>query len=128
MLNAQYLFSAADVTNGSVVLTLTATNTGTCPSTQDAMVITFGNSSYAYAGADQALCANAPIAQLAGNFSGGSQGITWSSTGSGFFSNNTDPNATYTMSGADITSGRVQLTLTTITNGSCAVSSDAMMG
>ncbi len=127
VLNAHYFFSAADVTNGSVVLTLTATNTGTCPSTQDAMVITFGNSSYAFAGADQALCANAPIAQLAGNFSGGSQGITWSSTGSGFFSNSTDPNATYTMSGADIATGSVQLTLTTITNGSCAVSSDAML-
>ncbi len=31
VLNAQYFFSAADVTNGSVVLTFMATNTGTCP-------------------------------------------------------------------------------------------------
>ncbi|MEZ4789735.1 MAG: PKD domain-containing protein [Flavobacteriales bacterium] len=126
-LNAQYFFSAADVTNGSVVLTLTATNTGTCPSTQDAMVITFGNSSYAYAGADQVLCANAPIAQLAGNYSGGSSGITWSTSGTGSFSNITDPGATYTMSGADITAGSVQLTLTTITSGACAVSSDVVL-
>ncbi|HMC97557.1 MAG TPA: hypothetical protein VKG92_07895, partial [Flavobacteriales bacterium] len=127
VLNAQYFFSAADVANGSVVLTFAATNTGTCPSTQDQMVITFGNSSYAYSGADQALCANAPIAQLAGNFSGGSQGIIWSTNGSGFFSNTTDPNATYTMSGADLAAGSVQITLTTITNGTCAPSTDAML-
>ncbi|MCB0766903.1 MAG: gliding motility-associated C-terminal domain-containing protein [Flavobacteriales bacterium] len=126
-LNAQYFFSAADVTNGSVVLTLTATNTGTCPSTQDAMVITFGNSSYAYAGADQVLCANAPIAQLAGNYSGGSSGIFWSTSGTGSFSNTTSPTATYTMSGADIAAGSVQLTLTTITSGSCTPSSDAVL-
>ena len=127
VLNAQYHFSAADVTNGSVVLTLLSTNTGTCPTVQDQMVLTFGNSSFAFAGADQSLCANAPIAQLAGNFSGGAQGSVWSSNGSGFFSNTTNPNATYTMSGADIANGSVQLTLTTITNGTCAVASDAMV-
>jgi gliding motility-associated-like protein len=127
VLNAQYHFSAADIANGSVVLTLLSTNTGTCPPVQDQMVLTFGNSSFAYAGADQNLCANAPIAQLAGNFSGGAQGSVWSSNGSGFFSNTTDPNATYTMSAADIANGSVQLTLTTITNGTCAVASDAMV-
>jgi gliding motility-associated-like protein len=126
VLNAQYHFSAADVTNGSVVLTLLSTNTGTCPPMQDQMVLTFGNSSFAYAGVDQTLCANAPIAQLAGNFSGGAQGCVWSSSGSGFFSNTTDANATYTLSAADVASGGVQLTLTTITNGSCLASSDVM--
>jgi len=127
VLNAQYHFSAADIANGSVVLTLLSTNTGTCPAVQDQMVLTFGNSSFAFAGADQNLCANSPIAQLAGNFSGGAQGSVWSSNGSGFFSNTTDPNATYTMSGADIANGSVQLTLTTITSGTCAVASDAMV-
>jgi len=127
VLNAQYHFSAADITNGSVVLTLLSTNTGTCPAVQDQMVLTFGNSSFAYAGADQNLCANAPIAQLAGNFSGGAQGSVWSSNGSGFFSNTTNPNATYTMSTADIANGSVQLTLTTITSGTCAVASDVMV-
>ncbi|MBK7247189.1 MAG: gliding motility-associated C-terminal domain-containing protein [Flavobacteriales bacterium] len=126
VLNAQYFFSAADVANGSVVLTFTATNTGTCPSGSDQMTLTFGSTSYAFAGADQNLCANSPIAQLAGNFSGGAQGILWSTSGSGSFSNNTDPNATYTLSNADIAAGAVQLTITTITNGSCAASSDAV--
>ncbi|MEO8590604.1 MAG: gliding motility-associated C-terminal domain-containing protein [Flavobacteriales bacterium] len=126
VLNAQYFFSANDVTSGSVVLTFTATNTGTCPVMQDQMVLTFGSSTFAYAGADQALCANSPIAQLAGNFSGGAQGIQWSTSGSGFFSNTTDPNATYTLSASDIAAGQVQLTLTTITSGSCLPASDVV--
>src|SRR5690606_25066922 len=50
VLNAQYFFSPADVANGSVVLTFTATNTGSCPSGSDQMTLTFGSSSYAYAG------------------------------------------------------------------------------
>ncbi|MCW5899815.1 MAG: gliding motility-associated C-terminal domain-containing protein [Flavobacteriales bacterium] len=127
VLNAAYYFSPADVANGSVVLTLTATNTGTCPATQDQMVLTFGASSFAYAGLDQTVCANSPIVQLAGNFSGGATGMVWSSSGSGSFSNTTNPNATYTLSAADLANGGVTLTLTTITNGSCAPATDAMV-
>ncbi|MFZ1692132.1 MAG: PKD domain-containing protein [Flavobacteriales bacterium] len=127
VLNAAYYFSANDVANGSVVLTFTATNTGTCPSGSDQMVLTFGNSSYAFAGEDQTLCANAPIAQLAGNFSGGASGGVWSTSGSGSFSNTTNPNATYTLSAADIASGAVQLTFTTITNGTCLPASDVIV-
>nr|MBP8822382.1 gliding motility-associated C-terminal domain-containing protein [Flavobacteriales bacterium] len=126
VLNAQYYFSPADVANGAVVLTFTATNTGTCPSGSDQMTLTFGNASYAYAGEDQALCANAPIAQLGGNYSGGASGITWTTSGSGSFSNNTNPAATYTLSAADIAAGTVQLTMTTITNGSCVAASDGV--
>jgi gliding motility-associated-like protein len=127
VLNAQYYFSAADVANGAVVLTFTATNTGTCPSGSDQMTLTFGNASYAYAGEDQALCANAPIAQLGGNFSGGASGVIWTTNGSGSFSNTTNPNATYTLSAADIAAGTVQLTMTTITDGACAAASDGMI-
>ncbi|MBS1569458.1 MAG: gliding motility-associated C-terminal domain-containing protein, partial [Bacteroidetes bacterium] len=126
VLNAQYYFSAADVANGAVVLTFTATNTGTCPSGSDQMTLTFGNASYAYAGEDQALCANAPIAQLGGNYSGGATGITWTTSGSGSFSNTTNPNATYTLSAADIAAGTVQLTMTTITDGACVAASDGV--
>ena len=68
-----------------VVLTLLSTNTGTCPPVQDQLVLTFGNSSFAFAGADELVCANAPIVDLTANFSGGAQGVVWSSSGSGFF-------------------------------------------
>ncbi|MBL7985443.1 MAG: hypothetical protein JNM91_10615, partial [Flavobacteriales bacterium] len=125
VLNAQYHFSSADVANGSVVLTLLSTNTGTCPPVQDQLVLTFGNTSFAYAGEDQAVCANAPLVQLNGNVSG-AQGGQWSSSGSGFFSNTTATNSTYTLSAADIANGTVQLTLTTIGSGLCAATSDVV--
>jgi gliding motility-associated-like protein len=127
VLNAQYHFSEADIANGAVVLTLTATETGTCPTSTDQMTLTFGNSSFAYAGEDQLVCANAPIVQLAANYSGGAMGGVWSTSGSGSFSNSTDPNATYMLSAADIAAGNLQLTFTTVTNGDCAAVSDAMM-
>jgi hypothetical protein len=126
VLNAQYHFSAADVANGSVVLTLLSTNTGTCPPVQDQLVLTFGNTSFAFAGDDQVVCANSPLVELNANFSGGAQGVQWSSNGSGFFSNTTDPQASYTLSATDIANGGVQLTVTTITNGSCTPVSDVM--
>jgi hypothetical protein len=126
VLNAQYHFSAADVANGSVVLTLLSTNTGTCPPVQDQLVLTFGNTSFAFAGDDQVVCANSPLVELNANFSGGAQGVQWSSNGSGFFSNTTDPQASYTLSATDIANGGAQLTVTTITNGSCTPVSDVM--
>lgn len=126
VLNAEYHFSAADVANGLVVLTLTATNTGTCPTQQDQMMITFGSTSFADAGADQTVCANSPLVQLAGNYSGGASGIQWTTSGTGTFSNSTDPNATYSLSGQDITVGSVDITLTTITDGTCAPNSATM--
>jgi hypothetical protein len=126
VLNAQYNFTANDIALGSVVLTLTSTNNGTCIAAQDQMTLTFGNSSFAYAGADLEVCANDPIAFLGGNFSGGALGCQWATSGSGFFSNTTDPAATYTLSAADIAAGLVQLTLTTITDGTCTPASDVM--
>ena len=125
VLNAQYHFSPADVANGSVVLTLLSTNTGTCAPVQDQLVLTFGNSSFAFAGDDQVVCANSPIVQLAGNVSG-AQGGQWTTGGSGFFSNTTATNSTYTLSATDIANGAVQLTLTTVGNGLCAATSDVV--
>lgn len=126
VLNAEYHFSAADLANGFVVLTFTATNTGTCPTLQDQMMITFGSSSYAFAGSDQTICANSPLVQLSGNYSGGATGILWSTSGTGTFSNSTDPNATYSLSSQDITAGNMNITLTTITDGICTPNSATM--
>ncbi|HEY0978025.1 MAG TPA: PKD domain-containing protein, partial [Flavobacteriales bacterium] len=125
-LNAQYLFTSDDVANGTVVLTLSSVASGSCPATQDQVTLTFGNSSFAYAGADATVCANDPHVDLNGQFSGGAVGSVWSSSGSGYFSNTADPAASYTMSPADINAGSVQLTLTTVTSGTCAAVTDVM--
>ncbi len=125
-LNAQYLFTSDDVANGTVVLTLASVASGSCPATQDQITLVFGNSSFAYAGADVTVCANDPHVTLNGQFSGGAVGSIWSSSGTGYFSNTTDPAASYTMSPADIQAGSVQITLTTVTSGTCAAVADVM--
>ncbi|MBL7962840.1 MAG: gliding motility-associated C-terminal domain-containing protein [Flavobacteriales bacterium] len=127
VLNPRYLFSAADVANGAVVLTLTPTNTGNCVVVQDQMVLTFGNSSFAYAGDDLTVCANNPVVTLHGMYSGGATGLVWSTAGSGAFSNTTHADATYSLSPADILAGTVQLTLSTITNGTCLPANDQVI-
>ncbi|MCB0813670.1 MAG: hypothetical protein KDB87_10985, partial [Flavobacteriales bacterium] len=110
--------------NGSVVLTLTSTNTGTCPPVQDQLVLTFGNSSFADAGDDLTTCANSPVVQLNGNVSGGAQGGVWSTSGTGSFNNTSFLDPTYTLSASDLANGSVTLTLTTITGGACLPVSD----
>jgi gliding motility-associated-like protein len=75
---------------------------------------------------DAEACANDPLVQLNGNFGGGAVGCQWSTTGTGFFSNTTDPHATYTLSASDIALGGAQITLTTITDGTCTPTSDLM--
>ncbi len=125
-LNAQYLFTSDDVANGTVVLTLSSIDNGSCPAMQDQVALTFGNSSFAHAGADVTVCANDPHVTLNGQFSGGAVGSIWSTSGTGYFSNTADPAASYTMSPADINAGSVQLTLTTVTSGTCAAVTDAM--
>ncbi len=125
-LNARYLFTPQDVANGSVMLTLTSQATATCPSVQDQLLLTFGNTSFADAGADEVVCANNPTVVLNGHISGGAIGSVWSTTGTGYFSNNSSLNSAYTMSPADILAGSVQLRLTTVTNGNCAAVTDVM--
>src|SRR5690606_28722497 len=114
------------VANGTVVLTLSSMDNGSCPAMQDQVALTFGNSSFAYAGADVTVCANDPHVTLNGQFSGGAVGSVWSTSGTGYFSNTADPAASYTMSPSDINAGSVQLTLTTVTSGTCAAVTDAM--
>ncbi len=63
---------------------------------------------------------------LNGHVSGGAIGSVWSTTGTGYFSNNSSLNSSYTMSPADILAGSVQLRLTTVTNGNCAAVTDVM--
>ena len=75
------------------------------------MVLTIGNAPTVSAGANQTICSSSS-AVMAGSFGGGATSATWSTSGSGTFSNNT-PGAIYTPSAADITAGTVTLTYTT---------------
>jgi gliding motility-associated-like protein len=100
--------------NTTVVLRWTITR-GVCISTDD-VILTNSQIAVVNAGNNQALCAPANI-QLSGNVSGGSTSGIWTTLGSGTFTPNaTSLNATYVLSGPDITNGNVTLVLTSTNN------------
>src|SRR5207253_1102044 len=66
-LNAIYTPSAAEVTAGTVTLTLTTTGNGTCNAVSDQMVITISTAPASNAGIDKTVCANNPNVNLSGS-------------------------------------------------------------
>lgn len=124
-LNASYVPSATEVSNGSVTLTLTTTGNGTCTPVTDQMIIAITPAPTVNAGLDRTVCANNPATVLNGTITVAT-GAQWSG-GTGTFSpNSTTLNATYTPSATEITNGFADLTLTTTGNGSCLAVSDQM--
>jgi gliding motility-associated-like protein len=111
-LTSSYTPSVADVLAGSVTLTLTTNDpAGSCGPGTDAMVLTFDIPAVISAGADQLACNMNPI-NLAGTSTGAVVTTTWTTSGSGTFSDATSLTSTYTPSAADEIAGSVTLTLT----------------
>ncbi len=124
-LNASYTPSAAEITAGTVTLTLTTTGTGACTAVTDDVIITINPSPVVSAGVDQTVCANNASVTLAGSITNATGG-TWTG-GTGTFSTNAnDPIAVYTPSASEITAGTVTLTLTSTGNGNCTAVNDDM--
>src|SRR5258706_4268146 len=112
-LNAVYTPSAAEVTAGTVTLTLTTDDpAGPCPSVNDQMIVTIDPAATVNAGADQTICAGSTVT-LAGVIGGSATVGTWSGGAGAFAPNATTLNAVYTPSAAEVTAGSVTLTLTT---------------
>ncbi len=124
-LNAVYTPTMGEIASGSLTLTLTSTNNGSCNPISDNMVITFSPAPVVNAGPDQIVCANSPDVILNGSVSNASGGI-WSGGGGTFNPNNTTLNAIYTPSATEIATGSVTLTLTSTGNGNCIPVSDNM--
>ncbi|MBL0743824.1 gliding motility-associated C-terminal domain-containing protein [Chryseolinea lacunae] len=118
-LAATYAPSAAEVTAGTVTLTLTTA--GPCAVQTDNVVITISPAATVNAGPDQTICGGSTVT-LAGTIGGAATGATWSGGTGTFAPNNTTLGATYTPSVAEVTAGTVTLTLTT--SGPCAVATD----
>lgn len=111
-LNAQYLFSAADTTAGSVTLYLTSTNNGLCMQEMDSMTLTITPIPTALAGNDTSICGDGNGYTLNGIILGGTGTGIWTTSGDGTFSpNDSTLNATYTPGPADTASGTVTLIL-----------------
>ncbi|SHG08201.1 hypothetical protein, partial [Flavisolibacter ginsengisoli] len=125
-----YAPSAADITAGSVTITLTALGKAPCGNVTSSKTLSFVNAPIAVAGTNVSFCSNpaqaTPQNATSVNITAGSSAsnystITWSSSGSGSFTNaNSLTNATYTPSAADNAAGSVTLTLTASGNSPCA--------
>ncbi|MHC1778158.1 MAG: PKD domain-containing protein [Lentimicrobium sp.] len=125
-INPVYTPSATDIANGSVVLTLTATASSPCNNAaSDQMSLTIVRSATASAGADASVCEGSNYI-LAGSVSNSSL-FTWSSNGTGSFSNGSTLTPTYNPSAADIAAGSVSITLTAFANAPCNVPATDLM-
>ncbi|MBI2966991.1 MAG: gliding motility-associated C-terminal domain-containing protein [Bacteroidetes bacterium] len=126
-LTATYTPSASDITMGNVTLTLTTNDpAGPCPAIADPMVLTINAAATSNAGSDAAICAGSTYT-LAGSIGGSATSATWTTSGTGTFSNPSSMTATYTPSATDISMGNVTLTLTTNDpSGPCPAATDQM--
>ncbi|MCZ4408792.1 PKD domain-containing protein, partial [Cryomorphaceae bacterium 1068] len=121
-LNAEYIFSAADVTNQIIEFVLTSTDVGNCTAVTDTLILEIFPQGTVNVGEDITTCDNAPEAEVSATINGGDE-VLWSTTGTGSFTpNNTSITATYVPSTDDLVNGSVNLTAT-VTN-SCNQASD----
>ena len=120
IVNAEYTPSAGDIAAGTVTLTLTAEAIAPCTTADaDDMVVTIQAGPTADAGSDQTITAGDDV-NLAGLATDESS-VLWTTSGTGTFDDDTDLNAVYTPSAADITAGSVTLTLTAEATAPCTV-------
>lgn len=118
-LNATYVPSPQDTSIGSVTIKLTSTNNISCLPVSDSLTLTYTPSPTLISIIDVAICANNPDITLTTNLSI-STGVSWTSTGTGFFS----PNAfalspTYFPSLQDTGVGQITLMVVSTGNGNC---------
>jgi gliding motility-associated-like protein len=122
-----YTATAADISNGTVTLTVTA-NKATCLPVVDQVVVSITPSPTVSAGPSRSVCRNNPTATFNGSVTGTGVGVIWSTAGDGTFGTPTSVNTTYTAGPNDLLAGSVTLTITTTGNGNCtAVTSTATM-
>jgi gliding motility-associated-like protein len=100
---------------------------GGCAATADSTQIIIDQSALVDAGLASAVC-EAGSVTLAGTQSGSTGSITWTTAGSGTFSNSTSLTSDYSPSAADVTAGSVMLTITTDDpTGVCPVVTDSVL-
>ncbi|MEO7081162.1 MAG: hypothetical protein ABIY71_06515, partial [Flavobacteriales bacterium] len=122
-LTGSYTPTASELAANTVTLTLTTTGNGNCVSVSNSRTITFTPAPVVNAGPNASVCANAPAMQLAGSVTGATGGI-WTGGSGTYNPNNTTLNAVYTPTAAERTAGTVNLTLSSVGNGTCSAVTD----
>lgn len=123
-----YTPSPADIAADSVLLFYTTAGSFfACPNKQDTVVIRFTAAPFIEAGGDQLVCSNTTDVALNAVISGVTNTGVWSANGTGGFSpSQTNLNASYVLSTADISNGVVTLYLESTNNGNCLAVYDSL--
>jgi hypothetical protein len=118
---ATYAPSAADISAGSIILTLTSNGIGACTAVASTKTVTITPAPSVSSGTILTTCGSSAVNITAGSSATNYNTITWSSNGSGTFaSNNSLTTTTYSPSAADISAGSRNMILTATGIGSCA--------
>jgi len=126
ILHPVYTPGAADISAGSVVLTLTGQSAAPCGPDSDAMTLVISQQATAYAGEDATICEGSTYT-LSGAVAGDALSILWTTSGTGIFNNPAIANPTYIPSQNDILDGMVVLTMYANAASPCPGASDAMV-
>lgn len=120
-----YTPTAAEMTAGSVTLTLTGTGNAVCPNSVSTVTISYYNAPTADAGGNRTTCSNIGAVTIPGTVSGGATASWTSASGCSMcFSSTSTASTTYTPSATDIANGSVVLTLTASLAGCTDVTSN----
>jgi gliding motility-associated-like protein len=126
ILNPVYTPSTADITAGTVTLSITGQSAAPCGPISDAMVLTISHQATAYAGADATICEGSTYT-LSDAVATNAISILWTTNGTGVFNNPTTVNPTYIPSQSDILNGTVTLTMYANAASPCPGDNDAMV-
>ena len=126
--NTTYTPGATDISNGTVMLTLTANDpdgAGPCIAAASNITITIDAAATVSVGPDLSICSSNTV-NLSATTGGSASNPIWTSSGSGGFDDNTSLTATYTPDANDISNGMVNLTLTVDAAGVCPQVTDQL--
>lgn len=128
VLTPTYNLTVTDVNSGFVTFTVTSTNNGPCPAVSSSVMVTVKRLAIVSAGAAQNICSASPTVNLNGAIGGGATTASWTSSGTGnFVPSNNILSTAYQVTAADIITGNVIFTLTSMNNGACAAVNSTMM-
>ncbi|MCX6244304.1 MAG: Ig-like domain-containing protein, partial [Bacteroidetes bacterium] len=125
-LNPVYTPGLADITAGTVVLTLHVNANTPCNNLTSSMTLTINRQAIANAGPDGTICETSTFT-ISGSAAQYYQTIAWTSTGTGSFSSAAILHPVYTPSAADISAGTVKLIITLTSAAPCVIARDTMV-
>ena len=126
LVNPSYSPSSADITAGSVSLTLSVEGGSPCANASDAMVLFISHQAKVDAGENVTWGEGSAYQMNTASVSDATS-VIWTTSGNGTFNDASVINPTYTASAADILQGSVILKLTAIAEGPCSAASDDMV-